>query len=182
MSMPRYLFTVLAALAGATQTGCAVFTPVPALELLKATATATSTAISFGPSKASNTVRHDHAPFQSVCIELNRQAPVQDVLPALQAELRTLQIDSRIYDTGITPESCAIWLRYATTMDWGIPPFQAEHRPYLTAASLTLQTAEGRILSSSQYELDTVFGVGKWASTRSKISPVVVALITGFEN
>jgi len=180
--MRRFLFTLLAAVAGATQTACAIFTPVPAIELLKATATATSTAIAFGPSKASHTVRHEHAPVQSLCIELNRQAPVPDVLPALQAELRTLQIDSRIYDTGVSPESCAVWLRYATAMAWGIPPFQAEHRPYLTAASLTLQTADGQILSSSQYELDTVFGMGKWATTRSKISPVVVALMTGFEN
>lgn len=179
MTVPRLLVTAALCL---TQAGCAVFSPVPALELAKATATAASTAISYGPSRARHTVRHEHAPVQSICIEYNRQAPVQDVLPALQAELRALHIDSRVYDTGSTAEGCAVWLRYAASMDWGIPPFASEHRAYLTAAALSLQTADGRILSSSQYELDTVFGLGKWSTTRSKISPVVVALITGFEN
>lgn len=167
---------------GAVCTGCAVFSPVPAIELAKATATAASTAISYGPSHASNTVYHLHAPFQSLCIEYNRDSQVQDVLPALQAELRSLRIDSRVYDAGTAPETCAVWLRYAASMEWGVPPFASEHRAYLSAAVLALQASDGRILSTSQYDLDTVFGVGKWASTRSKISPVVVALVTGFEN
>lgn len=162
--------------------GCTLLSPAPALELMKATATVASTAISYGPSNASNTVYHLHAPFQSLCIEYNRDAQVQDVLPALQAELRSLRIDSRIYDAGTAPETCAVWLRYAASMEWGIPPFQSEHRAYLSGAVLALQASDGRILSTSEYDQSSVYGVGKWASTRSKISPVVVALVTGFEN
>ena len=178
----RAPLTLTGATAAAALAGCAVLSPVPALELAKATATAASTAIAYGPSRASHTVRHANDAFPSLCIEYNRNVPVPDVLPALQAELRGLQIDSRIFEAGSAPPGCTVWLRYAAAMAWDVPPFASEHRAYLTAAQLALQTDDGRVLASSQYELDTVFGIGKWASTRSKLSPVVVALITGFEN
>lgn len=178
----RAALSLTAATAAVALGGCALLSPVPALELAKATATAASTAISYGPSEASNTVRHEHAPVPFVCIEYNRHVPVADVLPALQAELRGLQIGSRIYEAGSAPPDCAVWLRYTAAMGWGVPPFASEHRAYLTSAQLALQTDDGRVLASSEYVLDSVFGVGKWATTRSKLSPVVIALITGFEN
>jgi hypothetical protein len=72
-----------------------------------------------------------------------------------------------------------VWLRYSAQIDWDRRPLSDQYQAYLSAASLTLQSDQGRVLSSSQYALDPVLGISKWASTQDKLSPVVAALVTG---
>jgi len=175
------LRALLAAAAALSQSACSIFSPVPLWELTKATGGAVSTAISVGPSKATNTVYHSHAPFKSLCIELNTSAPIADMVPALQAELSNHGIESRVYEKLVPIDACAVWLKYSAQVEWEVPPFGEHHRAYISNAALTLLAADGHVLSTSSYELDPTFGMGKWTSTRSKIAPVVSALITGFD-
>lgn len=164
------------------QSGCSILSPMPAWELVKATGGAASMAIRAKPGQASDTVSHPHESFKQVCIEFNPQTPVADLVPALQAALRQHQIDSRVYDSGVSADHCSVWLKYSAYIDWGKSPFSDDYRPYVSTAALTLQTAKGRVLSSSHYALDSEFGASKWASTRDKLTPVVTALITGTVN
>lgn len=162
--------------------GCSVFSPMPAWELVKATGSVGSTALAYGSSSASNTIHHGDAPVPALCIEYNRAAPAPELVPALQAELRALRIDSRVYDTESARPDCPVWLRYGAQIQYGRPPLGSGYQPYVNAISLSLQRADGRLMASSSYALDEGWGVGRWASTRSKVAPVVKALITGFEN
>jgi hypothetical protein len=165
----------------AMQTGCAVVSPTPTLELLKAAGSATVYAISSGPSSASNTVYHPHTTFDSVCIEYNRNSQVADIVPAIQQELRTHRIESRVYEDGTPPQVCPVWLRYHAYLDYAKPPFSDADKPYLKNASLALMATDGKVLSTSEYQVVGFMEMGKWAPTRSKMAPVVTALVTGFE-
>lgn len=168
--------------ASTLQAGCSIFSPLPLWELTKATGTVVGTAVPFGSAKASNTVFHDHAAFRSVCIEYNPQSALPDIVPALQRALRTRQVDSRVYIDTPSLEACSVWLRYTASIAWEIPPLGSDYSAYMKFASLSLQSATGRVLSTSQYELDGAFGVSKWLSTEKKLEPVVAALLTGFQN
>jgi hypothetical protein len=156
--------------------GCASLAPMAGWELLKLGG---STAMSMQTPKPVNTVHHGDAPVRTVCVEYNREMPLDELVPALQAELKTQGVDSRVYDAGTGPRGCTYWLRYVGSMDWGTPPFGQEQRSYLSSAALSLHRADGRLLASSAYIGD--LSGARWASTRKKIAPVVKALITGFE-
>lgn len=159
--------------------GCSIVSPIPLWEFAKATGGLATMALQSEPGEAVHTVYHAHAPFKAVCIEFNPDSPTADVLPALQTALRKHQIESRIYEGPGSAAACPVWLRYSTQMDWDRRPLSDQYQPYLSAASLTLQSEQGRVLSSSQYALDPVLGISKWASTQDKLSPVVAALVTG---
>lgn len=162
---------------------CSVLSPLPAWELLKATGTATSTAIAYAPGHALNTVHHGDAPPTSLCIEYRREVPMADLVPALQAELRDLRISSRVYEAGSAPIDCRAWLRYEAAVQWDIPPMAEDYRPFLSAAALSLHGADGRLMGRSSYVLESSeFRSSKWASTRRKLAPVLKAVITGFES
>lgn len=172
-------------LVGATLTGlsaCSVFSAAPAWELVKATGTATSTALNYGSTKAINTVHHGDAPIQSLCIEYNQQPQLDDLVPALQLELKQQGVSSRVFESGAGLQECRVWLRYAATVQWDTPPMSNAYRAYLSAATVSLHRANGHLMSSSSYAVSENFGISKWASTRRKIAPVVKAVITGFES
>ena len=173
----RLLSLCLPAMVGLA--GCSVFSSAPLWEVAKVAGMAAST--SLGVSKASNTVYQPHEPVRNVCIEFNRDTQVADFIPALQAELNSHQVQSRVYESGIVLDSCTVWLRYNAYMQWARPPLSENYKSYMTAATLTLQSDDGRVLASSSYLTNDAFSVAKWTSTRDKISPVVKALMTGIE-
>jgi hypothetical protein len=178
---PLGLLVTLVAAAGLG--GCGILSPLPAWELVKATGTATSTALATAaPAKASNTVHHGDAPVRDVCIEFNRNAPLEDLVPSLQAELRRQGVESRVYEPGTGLQQCGVWLRYVATIEWGVPPMASAYRANLSAASLSLHRSDGTLLSTSSYQAEENYGIARWAGTRNKIAPVVKALITGFES
>ena len=156
--------------------GCTALGPMATWEAIKWSG---STALAHQGAKPVNTVHHGDAPVKDVCVEYNRDMPLDELVPALQAELRTQGVQSRVYDAGTAPRACTYWLRYVGSVEWGTPPLGQEARPYLSAAALSLHNADGRLLSSSAYVSET--SGARWASTRKKIAPVVKALITGFE-
>jgi hypothetical protein len=162
--------------------GCSIISPAPAFELVKATGAVAMSVISNGPSSAKNTVYHEHKALDSVCVEYNPQTPDPDIAPALQAELHNHEIESRIYEEGGAPSSCKFRVTYTADIEWGTPPFASGYKSYIRDATLTLRDENGTVLSSSAYSLDGTFQMGKWSSSRSKLAPVVTALVTGFDH
>jgi len=179
--MKSFQFVLLAGAAFALE-GCSIVSPVPALELVKATGAVAMSAISTGPSSAKNTVYHEHKALDAVCVEYNPLTPDPDIAPALQAELHNHEIDSRIYEEGGAPSSCKFRVTYTANIEWGTPPFASGYKSYIRDATLTLRDENGTVLSSSAYALDGAFQMGKWSSSRSKLAPVVTALVTGFDH
>ena len=178
----RNIKTLLLAGAAAALSGCSIVSPAPVLELVKATGAVAVSAISQGPSSAKNTVYHEHKSLDAVCVEYNPLTPDPEIAPALQAELRNHEIDSRIYEEGGTPSSCKFRVTYTADIEWGTPPFGSGYKSYIRDATLTLRDENGTVLSSSAYSLDGTFQMGKWATSRSKLAPVVTALVTGFDH
>ena len=172
----------LLALVAAVLPGCSIISPAPIIELAKASGAVAVSAISKGPSSAKNTVYHEHRALDTVCVEYNPLTPDPDIAPALQAELRSHEIDSRIYEQGGTPMSCKFRVTYTADIEWGTPPFGDGYKAYIRDATLTLRDESGAVLSSSAYSLDGTFQMGKWATSRSKLAPVVTALVTGFDH
>lgn len=164
---------------GLAQTGCSVLSPVPTWELLKGVGTVSTNIIQGQQGEPSNTVYHPHAPFKSLCIEFNAQTQVADIVPALQAALQDMGIESRVYDIQMAGDRCPVWLRYSAYVQWDTQAFSDAYQPFVSNASLILQASSGQILSSSSYVLDSAVGRSKWASTRDKLAPVLSALITG---
>ena len=162
--------------------GCSIISPVPLVELVKATGAVAVSAISTGPSHSRNTVYHEHKALDAVCVEYNPLTPDPDIAPALQAELRNHEIDSRIYEEGGAPSSCHFRVTYTADIEWGTPPFASGYKSYIRDATLTLRDENGTVLSSSAYALDGTFQMGKWSTSRSKLAPVVTALVTGFDH
>lgn len=173
-------------LTGATGlSGCSLFSPLPTIELIKASASAATVAIGQGPNKASNTVFQGNALPRQVCIEYNRSLAMPDFVPALMAELKVHEVSSRVFDVGVRPgdSECPAWLHYQGLQQWDKPPLSDQMRPYLAQATLSLHDAGGRLMSASSYQSEeAVMGLGKWGSTRNKLAPVVTALLTGFES
>lgn len=170
----------LAIAACALQTGCGIVTPLPLWELVKTTGGLVGNAVSTAPPDASNTLYRLNTVPSEVCIEFNPQTQVADLVPILQAELLLHGVSSKVYDTPPAARLCNIWLEYAAQLEWGIPPFSGEPRAYMSSAQLALRSQSGELLSSSQFQLDTPPNKGKWGDTRSKLSPVVAALVTGY--
>jgi hypothetical protein len=161
--------------------GCSVLSPTPVFELVKAGGAAAASAIAHGPSSAKNTVYHEHKSLDAVCVEYNPQTPDPDIVPALQAELKVHEVDSRVFESGGTPDSCHFVLSYTADIEWGTPPLASGYKSYIRDATLTLRDEQGKVLASSAYSLDGAFQMGKWAPSRSKLAPVVTALVTGFD-
>lgn len=160
--------------------GCSVMAPLQAWGLVKAADAAGTTALAYAPGKAVNTVHHGEPPMSSLCIEYNRMTPLEDLVPSLQLELREQGVSSRVYEQGSGQQECRFWLRYSVTIEWGTPPLSSGYRAYLSSASLSLHHANGSLMASSAYAVDSDYGSSKWSTTRRKLAPVVKAVITGF--
>ncbi|MDR2323927.1 MAG: cell division protein FtsI [Acidovorax sp.] len=160
--------------------GCSIITPMPLWELVKATGGLASTAMSTAAPEASSTFYRLHSVPSNVCIAFNPDIQVPDLVPVLQTELQSHGIDSKVYDSPPAARLCPIWLEYTAYFDWGITPLTGELRPYMSSAQLALRSHNGALLSASQFQLDTHLLKGKWGDTRTKLSPVVSALVTGY--
>jgi len=162
---------------------CSVLGGITTAELLSSAAgPVASAALGRASGQASNTVHHGDPPVKALCIEFNRSAPLPDLVPALQAELRSQRVASRVYEADTQTPGCEVWLRYAASIEWGKPPLSDNYRPYLSSASLSLRRADGTVMATSDYRLDPETGMSRWADTRRKLASTVHALITGFED
>ena len=168
--------------AALSMSACSVLTPIPALEHVKATGTATSVALAYAPGSASNTVHHGAAPVSALCIEYNRTAQLPDLVPAMQLALQEQGVRSRVYEPGAGLNECRHWLRYTASIQWGIPPLASDYRAYLSSANFSLHTASGELIATTSYESEGLFGTSRWAPTHRKLRSAMKAVITGFES
>lgn len=159
--------------------GCSSLGLLPGWELLKAASDGASQAVSAHGARASNSLHQLQQPLSELCIELNAESPVPDLLPALQQELLRNGVSSRAYAAGTPRVSCEHWLRYTAWLEFDVRPLQSQPSSYLRSATLSLHGNDGRLLAFSQYESGDGFMTGKWASTRDKLAPVVSALVNG---
>lgn len=175
---------LLMALTAWALAGCSVLSPAPTLELIKAAGSATALVLARSPTRANDTV-HLGAPVPAkLCIEYNRQVSVPELVPALMAELRQHQVQARVFESGDgTPlGECPAWLRYQALVLWERPPLADDLKPYLAQINLSLHDDQGRLIGASRYNGDdNPWGLGRWASTRAKVAPVLHAVLTGFE-
>lgn len=167
------------ALAASVLPGCSLMST---LELASLAGQAAHTGLQYvTPARSTNTVHLGAAVPREACIEHNPFVGSPDVLPALLAELGEHGVRIRVLaaDAGVP---CATWIRYAAVIQWDVPPFEQDQQPYLSQASLSMVTGDGRLLSQSEYRLEGSLPFRKWTSTRSKLQPVVNALLTGVES
>jgi hypothetical protein len=138
--------------------------------------------VQHAPGGAEAVVHHGDPVPRRVCIVFNPDLPLQDFLPALQAELREHRVASRVFDSVAPRPDCDAWLRYSAQADWAAPPLTDTPRAYLRQAALHLHRPDGRFMATASYELSPYFGLTRWASTRRKLAPSVKTLLTGFSS
>lgn len=158
--------------------GCSIINAQPTWELVKATGAATSYVLAGIPPKAIDTVQHQFDPPKSLCIAFNPDVQSAELVPAIQAALRARQVESRVFDQVAITSWCPAWLHYSAFIEWGNPPIGEGFRPYLSQAWLTIKTADGRVLASSNFGTGGAWDIGKWASTHDKVDAVVNALLS----
>lgn len=158
--------------------GCVVVTPSPTIEAVHLLSSVLTGAASITPGSAQDVVVHEHAPIKRVCIELNPAVALVEFVPAVQNELRERGVDSRLYDTGMQPADCPVVLQYTAYLDWDRRALDHQYSTYLTFATLTLRSYDGKVLASANYQLGQM-GLDKWSPTRSKVAAVISALFAG---
>lgn len=106
-----------------------------------------------------------------VCIQENPKVMVSDFVPVLEDSFKQYGISTERVSS--IPPHCEYVLTYSARRSWDITP-------YLSQAELTL-LKDKRPVASANYHLRGKGGLAlnKWASTDSKIRPVVDELLTG---
>jgi len=107
-----------------------------------------------------------------VCIEQNPKVIVDDMLSVLEEGFQRHDIRTMIYQ-GNPPDRCDYTLWYTATRGWDLAPF-------LNRAELRLRY-KGETIASANYKHSGGFALNKWASTSTKISPVIDELLSGFD-
>jgi hypothetical protein len=151
--------------------GCMIMTPTPTAEAMQVISSAVTTMASLSPISSNSDFSRDYSVPASVCIEWNPQVPIEDLVPAVQTELKRLKVDSRVYDVGMAPSSCPAMLQYVARVAWGKPVLGDDYAPYITSLSLSLRR-NGSVLASSSYQIDDL-GYDRWKATRKKVAPLV---------
>ncbi|HEX7638036.1 MAG TPA: hypothetical protein VF457_06525 [Burkholderiaceae bacterium] len=160
---------------------CSAMSVNPTAEGLKAGAYVAARLIAVGPSHARETVRHGRVVAGTVCIEYNPRAPLADLVPALQHEFAIRGVRTRVIDGPPPASSCDQFLTYDADVDWAIDPFSGGYEPYVLRAGLALRDTGGKVVASTGYRLGDSFRVGQWASTASKVAPMVDQLMPSIE-
>jgi hypothetical protein len=106
-----------------------------------------------------------------VCIEQNPKVIVDDMLTVLEDGFQRHGIRTMIYQDK-APDRCDYTLWYTATRGWDLAPF-------LNRAELRLRH-NGETIASANYNHSGGFALNKWASTSTKISPVIDELLSGF--
>jgi hypothetical protein len=108
-----------------------------------------------------------------VCIEQNSKVIVDDMLSVLEEGFQRHDIRTLVYQ-GNAPDRCEYTLWYTATRGWDLSPF-------LNRAELRLRY-KGETIASANYKHSGGLALNKWASTSTKISPVIDELLAGFDS
>lgn len=151
--------------------GCAlVMEPITgAISLAGSMVTSVS---SMGPTGSTTVSVSPHPALHALCIEWNQNVSVQDFIPELQNQLRSRQIDSKVYDKGMAPSECEAVLYYTVQIRWDTPTFQDDQQPYISGINLLLKS-RGRMIANATYGMDSSNTQNRWASTGKKLEPLI---------
>jgi hypothetical protein len=112
------------------------------------------------------------ANLQQVCIVNNSKVIVDDFVPVLRDGFDRHGIGTSVVDQA-EAKSCDVTLTYTALRSW-------DFKPYLSHAELRLWR-DGKQIGSADYHLNGKggFSLAKWASTKSKMDPVIDQLLVG---
>lgn len=111
-----------------------------------------------------------------ICIEQNEKVIVSDFLDIVRSGLTRHGIESEVYPKK-PPNSCNITLTYTATQHWDFVLFMSD-------AELWLNNQKGQQVAYAQYHLigGGGFDFSKWASTESKMNPVIDKMLFGYKS
>ncbi len=116
--------------------------------------------------------RAQHDP-RLVCIEENPDVLVGEMLPLVQKGLERHGIKTMNYSRGAMPKGCDYTLWYTVSQRWDMVL-------YIYDAEIKLRH-KGVNIASVYYRNGDYLNVGKWASTKSQIDPLMDELLADFE-
>ena len=112
-------------------------------------------------------------PIKLVYIKQNPKVEVEDFVSVIEVAFQRHGIETKVI-TGEPPSDSDYVLTYATQCSW-------DFTPYLKHADLYLKRGT-KLVGDASYHHRGGFGLNKWASTDSKMTPVVNELLAGFKN
>jgi len=110
-------------------------------------------------------------PLKLVCIEENPRVLVDDLLSVLETGFQIRNIRTTIY-RGSAPDRCEYTLWYTASRGWDFTPF-------LKHVELRLRRGDETI-GIATYNHSGGLALNKWASTESKLGPVIDKLLADF--
>lgn len=121
-----------------------------------------------------DTVDREHS-LSNVCIEDNPKVIVAEFTGVIEDIFQEHGITTEIYNRGGMPEHCSIKMTYTATRGWDFTPF-------LKHAELRLYKNKKKI-GYAEYHLTGGGGLdlSKWASVKSKMTPVVNKLLEQYK-
>lgn len=133
--------------------------------LTLATTLAGCTAVKVRPVDNLSEIRH-------VCIQENPKVMVSDFVPVLEDGFRRHGISTERVNGH--PAHCEFLLTYSARRSWDMAA-------YLSQAELRLSQGGRGMIATADYHLRGKGGLAlnKWASTETKIAPVIDQLLTG---
>jgi hypothetical protein len=111
-------------------------------------------------------------PISLICIEENPEVLVSDFLSVLESNIQQHGIRTLVYK-GSTPERCEYTVAYTASRGW-------DFKPFMNYAEIRLRRA-GETISIATYKHGGGFALNKWASTESKLNPVLDELFANFQ-
>lgn len=113
-------------------------------------------------------------PIKKVCIRYNPAVKVSDFVMVMQDGFQRHGIQAEVFHQSI-PASCQYVVSYTALRSW-------DFKPYLSHAEIRIND-HGRLIASAEYHLNGGGGLdlGKWASTRKKIGPVMDKMLAGIQ-
>ena len=164
--------TLLSLLASLALQGCAwtLFTAVDAA----------GSAIQAGYAIASNYaspafVTGEPADVRAVCIEVNPNVSVRDLVPAIQLALERRGVRSGVYNPGASPAGCDAELVYNAIVAYGRRSFTQLPVQYVSAIDLTL-IEHGRIVITARYETARL-DVDRFSSASVKVRGLIDRMV-----
>ena len=109
-------------------------------------------------------------PLKLVYIQQNPNVAVDDLLSVIENGFQRRGIETKIVTNQAIPESAYV-LTYTASKAWDLTS-------YLKHVELRLKEGN-RLVGSAVYHHRGGYGLNKWASTESKITPVVNELLAG---
>ncbi len=110
-------------------------------------------------------------PISRVCIELNPKVLVEDLIAVVEQGFMRHGIATTVFEGQAIPD-CEYVLTYTAFRGWDVTP-------YMDHAELRLQY-KGTTIGSAIYKHSGGLGLNKWASTESKLAPVIDELLAGY--